>query len=917
MRSLIRLAAFVCLVLLVGGVRIAHSEDPLPPRIKPGHCGCKEGKACFHYLRAPFKAPEEACVCGLCQIKGDCGTNPKPDAWSTDCMGSQKPECFWKRHASSWGIQCARCAIDTEGKTCDGLPGAPDAATKAQLAKQWALEFADPALRPKACVGWSKHFYCASDITSLKVLSQGGAPRIYDSHEIVHLFLQRAEVAYDDFIAGFGAQVRQDRPMAIYLAQKSSKKDAWRAAYFGGARAQMVYSGALGKIAGGFCWNGFAASYDQYGDDRDLHAYCRHMIGHILFSCWHGVNGLHKFCPRWAFVASADWLCKQHPLFADWTTFCHEEGSPISGSGKDWDQKARGIAAGARKPIETMLTIPSMSHLEQDDYVRGWSMMDLMLREDRTRWLATLGKIREGKDFSAAFREGLGMTPEDFDARWADRVLGKRKTMGETPKDVAAAGVTGGVDAQERRRVQRETDPATLTELIRGLDTLRDVETAKVVVGKVSIDSDAVREAVVILMQKTPTPEVVAWLRTEGLGDSNGVARALVARALGVVKDVAARPALEAMLDDTFWLARANAAKALADIANPASGPVLAAKIDDTNPKAFIAKLDALATFGAAGKPATKSVATHLGDREWQVRLTACRALAAFGNADCVEPLIERLEGESGRLQREVLKALRSVTHENFGANPQSWRAWWKTQKPKGLPPPPDVAPPRNPEDDRYAKPKKKSGGPDDEEPTYYGQRIFAQSAVFVIDLSLSMKTTIEVPKDAQEKLGTLGAGRRIDIARAAALSAISKLDPRTRFNIIFFSTVVRPWQTGLVPVGGEREAAISAVSSAALEAETNIFGALRAAVGLHEKPTLSADLDAIPDTIYFMTDGTPSVGDMTQTLAILSWMRDFNRFAKTELNVIAMGSLGIDLDFLRRLATENNGVFIHVPDRK
>jgi Mg-chelatase subunit ChlD len=65
------------------------------------------------------------------------------------------------------------------------------------------------------------------------------------------------------------------------------------------------------------------------------------------------------------------------------------------------------------------------------------------------------------------------------------------------------------------------------------------------------------------------------------------------------------------------------------------------------------------------------------------------------------------------------------------------------------------------------------------------------------------------------------------------------------------------------------------------------------------------------------MTDGTPSNGENTQTAAILSWVHDFNRFAKTELHVIAMGSLGIDLDFLRRLATENGGVFIHVPDRR
>ena len=161
MRPLLRLAAFLCLVLLVGGVRIARSADPWPRQTKPGHCACREGKACWHYLRSPLRVPEDPCGCGLCQIKGDCSANPKPDGWTTECMGSQKPEC----------------------DACGALAGSPDAATKATLAKQFALEFGDEKVRPKACVGWSKHFYCASDIPSLKLLTQSGPPRLIDAHE--------------------------------------------------------------------------------------------------------------------------------------------------------------------------------------------------------------------------------------------------------------------------------------------------------------------------------------------------------------------------------------------------------------------------------------------------------------------------------------------------------------------------------------------------------------------------------------------------------------------------------------------------------------------------------------------------------------------------------------------------------------
>jgi hypothetical protein len=302
-------------------------------------------------------------------------------------------------------------------------------------------------------------------------------------------------------------------------------------------------------------------------------------------------------------------------------------------------------------------------------------------------------------------------------------------------------------------------------------------------------------------------------------------------------------------------------------------------------------------------------VTKRLDASDWQVRLTACRALAKMGDKDAIDPLIERLESEGGRLKREIHAALKAVSHESFGESAQTWRNWWKKQKPGGIPK--DLPPPANPEDDRYAKPKPLRP----EEPAYYGRRIYSASLLFVLDLSLSMDTFIKVPPEAQKLLGNLSSGTKIAVAKQAARQCVEKLDPRTRFNIVFFSTKVNPWQKSLVVASGMKDAAMSAINSAALEDETNIFGALRAAVGLHERSTLTAELDPIPDTIYFLTDGTPTRGEITDPETILSWMRDVNRFAKVELNVIAMGNMGVDLEFLRKLADQNNGEFIHVPD--
>jgi hypothetical protein len=290
--------------------------------------------------------------------------------------------------------------------SADGVASLPDEGAAATAKKQLAKE-GDSAKRP-ITLGWSAHFYVVTDIPRLKLLTQGGAPRVADQHEIVHLFLERAEKAYDDFDRWFGGGVSLGRPMAIYLPERTATKERWQASYFGNPKTDMIYGGGgSDKIAGGFCGNGFCVSNDEAGSDHDLHGNVRHMIGHILFSSWHGGDPWQKKCPKWAFAGAADWLCKLEPRFRDWTTFCQDEGPVANGSGKDWDKRAAVIAAGRRDPIEKLFTIPSLSGMSYQDLVRSWSYMDVMLREDRERWLAALRLIREGREPAAAFQEGL------------------------------------------------------------------------------------------------------------------------------------------------------------------------------------------------------------------------------------------------------------------------------------------------------------------------------------------------------------------------------------------------------------------------------------------------------------------------------------------------------------------------------
>jgi HEAT repeat protein len=908
-RFLLLLAAFAAGLAATSPPRAARG-DAYEERVKPGHCPCAEGQACWHYLRSPMRPPADKCRCGCCLAGGTCEARDRPKGTSGVCWGSAREECFWKRHAYSWKIQCSECWKDESCDACDALIGGRDAKVREVLERQIALE--TRGNKGTLVVAVSPHFYVVTDLErQVKVPTEGGAPRVASAHEIAHLYAQRCEIAYSDFDHWFGGRIQLGKPMAVYLVAKNQRKEQVASSYFGNPRTNMLYGGGSDRVGGGFSGNGFVGSLQDQRDDLGLHAYCRHMIGHILFSCWVSVSPHERECPIWAFSGAAHFLQKLLPEHADEATYCSNEVAAPSGSPKDWDKKARAMAARNLDPIETFFGRDSLGRFSYDDRVRAWSIMDLCLREDNERWLKALTAIRHSAEENAAFKEGMSLSADDFQRRWVDRLTGKRDTMGEIRKDASEDPDEPG--NRERRRIRETQEPDVLSGLIRGLERVDDPRTAAAVVARLDTTSDLVRETIYLVLKASNTAPVRAYLREQGLSAPDPMVRAGVARALGAMPDAEARARIEELLQDRHWLVRANAAQALQRIGDRASLPALVKALDESRPKPWIALADAVASFGERSKEATLLTAPLLSASDWQVRVTACRALAKYGTEDCLDALIDRYETEGGRLQRELLVALKAVARDDLGENADTWRTWWTAQKKQHGGLPPDAPPSTNPADERYAKPKP----PKPDEPYYYGRRIFSKSVGFVLDVSGSMETTIRVPKEAAAKLGNIPSeGSRATIAKSAIVDAFKKLDPRVRFQLVFFSTDVRPWKDALTPASpGNVEAAVGAVTNAPLKGETNIHGALKAILGLHEKPTLDATLDPIPDTVYFLTDGAPTRGEITSTPELLSWFEDLNRFAKVDLHVIALGNLGVDLPFLQRLAAIGGGEFIHVPE--
>jgi len=913
----------ICLILggvlcLGGGVVSAD-----PPR-----CTCENGNGTYYFLNAPVDPPDDELHCPGAKAFGPGGcSNRLPSGWDRTCANNNRMECFLRRHAASWSLSCSarlsgKCACkNPHPEFCPkcGASGTQwDQEGLDLIRRQVAVEQRILGKRARFVLLKSPHFYLLTDIRQMKILTREGGPRVMRTHEIAHLYIQRAEIAYERFTKYFGSAPSLPRPMAIYLMDKKRTMEDFQAAYFGSPRTNIVFGGGSKSIAGGYPFNGFGVNLQESRDDHGLHHRVLHSIGHILMSCWIKVNGQDKYLPQWVHVGIAHWLSRYPRKFNEMATFCGNESTPISNSGRNWRMKLLKIAGGSRnRPIQRLFEINTSGGMTLDDHIRAWSYFKLFLEEDRERFVKFMAALRQGTDHRIALRNSFGCPPEEWDRRWKARVLGRRPNIAATSKELDAAN-PDRPGAAERAGIRTETDPVTLAAKIRALQAVNDSLTAATVVPMLRSENELVRETIVIVLSKTTSEKVRKWLRTQGLSGYRGVTRAYVARVIGNIDDREAGDELLKYADDGFWLTRAHVARALGKIGHEPAIPVLRSMVSDKAQKARIAAMDALGRFGEKAGSAWSMVADELGTARWQVRSAATECLGNLGQMASVEALISRMEIETGRIRKDIREALKKITRDDLGRNPKYWREWWKKAKARvggGIP-----------ERDDKPKEQPKIGERSVTKiPTYYGIQVFSEGIGYVLDVSSSMNTTIKIDPNwvKKQRRDYPYEAARYDLAKSEIAASLKTLDPRVRFNLYFFRSRAFTWKSSMVNASSSNVG--SANNRIAAERpptsggggnsyRTNYVDVFRLVLDVKPGKDLVGNFADTPDTIYFLTDGQPTVGDITDTEVLNSWFRELNRFARVKVNVITFGNLGVDPEFLRRLAEDNGGVFVQVP---
>jgi hypothetical protein len=344
---------------------------------------------------------------------------------------------------------------------------------------------------------------------------------------------------------------------------------------------------------------------------------------------------------------------------------------------------------------------------------------------------------------------------------------------------------------------------------------------------------------------------------------------------------------------DRDWTVRAFYAKALGGVALPEASRLLLERLaDERDHRVLPLLIDAAAR--QAGEMALPDLLSMLEDERWQIRATVVGALARMGNPAAIPRLIDRLAKEDGRLRGDVAAALKTLTGKDFGVDADRWAEWWEKHRdrfdgPGGA-------------NDPGANGGDPEGAPRGETVTFYGIEILSKRVLFVIDISNSMNQAVSAQNQERTKVA---------VAKYELRTALLSLPEDARFNIVFYHHEVFQWRKGMVEAGGtEKRAAVDFVEQMTAEGNTNIYDALKrafhiAGLGAHDR-----NYEVGADTIFFLSDGQPNRGDVTDPGQILAEVRRWNQLRRVKIHTVGVGR-DHDSHFMRSLAEASGGEYV------
>ena len=482
------------------------------------------------------------------------------------------------------------------------------------------------------------------------------------------------------------------------------------------------------------------------------------------------------------------------------------------------------------------------------------------------------------------------------------------------------------VNRPEKVKVRRAA-----IEDFKGVDTL---EATQLLVTCFKDKDNEVREIAQEALGMIRDKKGVEWLvrRARLGGDSDLKAR--LALAFSEMRHPSIMPTLIAMSRNRDPLIRRNAIISLGKQRDPkAVEPLVEALEMEGEESVRQVLFEALGNIG--DKKASPAVEKHLETGHWSVRVAAIEALSKFRTESAVGALITQMQKENGRLLTDIRKALEALTGETrFRENRKQWKEWWDKYKDRFR------VPSKAYLDELKRKQTAAAAAYGDAPQKYHNIETWSQNMVFCIDVSGSMNDKIVLAPGTEEAFFKRYNSRvKIEIVKQELIDLVAGLKPYVNFKVITFASRVKLWsKTMWRATPGNRARAIKKLDSLTVTGagstggggrggggmggggrgggnlqagRTNTFGSLFAALkmpkaGRDKKGRL---VRTKADTLFFLSDGMPTIGETTDPMEILKRVRRFNASRKIVIHTIGFDKA--NRAFMMSLATQNNGSYV------
>ncbi len=478
-----------------------------------------------------------------------------------------------------------------------------------------------------------------------------------------------------------------------------------------------------------------------------------------------------------------------------------------------------------------------------------------------------------------------------------------------TPRAAIVAAVLGALAATswaldaELRKQAKDGNAAVRADAARALAREGSADAARVLAELLADREPAVRDAAVLACEALTGPEAVGALATAAKSKDE-LTRRNCAEALGRTKCEAALIPLEALAKDPSPQVRADAAdalwygsgaKALAIVGVAASDKdpfVRAAAVEAAGRADPEAALDlvrkaladpddgvrcvARSTFRiVAPRDALAGLAAAATDASWRVRAQCVDDAAFLRERPALDVLVALVADRVTRVSAAAHRALQRLSGKEIGRDAELWAAWWTTNRETWSAP---LAERRDVPDD----PKRTSA-------RYHGLDIATDAGVFVADLSGSMK----------DPVGGGESRTSWDVAAEELRRTIGALPDSFVTNLVFFQREVHSAFSAALPLS----------KAARVKAEAFIAGGSPGQEGDLLGAVLTALADDATDTVFLLSDGAPSCGELIERSRVRAAIRQRNRTRMCVIDTIGFGATkAAERSFLTGVAKDSGG---------